>query len=104
MSMGGGDWERVLERWGTGRTVLNPGSAVHWCFPGSSTGKESACNEGDVGSILGLGRPPGGGHGNPLQYSCLDTGCTHVAKALYLCLCFSFLRCKVGPLIPAVSH
>ena len=37
--------------------------------------KESACNagdKGDVGSIPGLGRSPGGGHGNPLQYSCLE--------------------------------
>ena len=38
-------------------------------------GKESACNvgaTGDVGSIPGLGRSPGGVHGNPLQYSCLE--------------------------------
>ena len=41
-------------------------------FPGGSDGKESACNEGDLGSIPGLGRSPGGGHGNPLQYSCLE--------------------------------
>ena len=40
-------------------------------FPGSSYGKESACNAGNLGSIPGLGRSPGGGHGNPLQYSCL---------------------------------
>ena len=40
-------------------------------FPGGSDSKESACNAGDLGSILGLGRSPGGGHGNPLQYSCL---------------------------------
>ena len=33
---------------------------------------ESACNVGDVGSVPGLGRSPGGGHGNPLQYSCLE--------------------------------
>ena len=39
---------------------------------GFSDGKESACNEGDLGSIPGLGRSPGGGHGNPLQYSCLE--------------------------------
>ena len=55
MSMGGGDWERVLERWGTGRRVLNPGSTVHWGFPGGSAGKEPVCNEGDVGLIPGLG-------------------------------------------------
>ena len=35
-------------------------------------GKESACNVGDLGSIPGLGRSPGGGHGNPFQYSCLE--------------------------------
>ena len=35
-------------------------------------GKESACNAGDVGLILGLGRSPGGGNGNPIQYSCLE--------------------------------
>ena len=41
-------------------------------FPGSSDSKESACNAGDLSSIPGLGRSPGGGHGNPLQYSCLE--------------------------------
>ena len=41
-------------------------------FPGSLAGKESACNVGDLGSIPVLGRSPGEGHGNPLQYSCLE--------------------------------
>ena len=41
-------------------------------FPCRSAGKESTCNAGDLGSIPGLGRSPGGGHGNPLQYSCLE--------------------------------
>ena len=41
-------------------------------FPGGSDGKESACTAGDLGSIPGLGRSPGGGHGNPLQHSCLE--------------------------------
>ena len=41
-------------------------------FPGGSAGKESACNVGDLGSIPGLGRSPAGGHGNPLQDSCLE--------------------------------
>ena len=41
-------------------------------FPGSSDGKESTCNVGDLGSIPGLGRSPGGGHDNSLQYSCLE--------------------------------
>ena len=36
------------------------------------SGKESACNVGDQGSVPGLARSPGGGHGNPLQYSCLE--------------------------------
>ena len=41
-------------------------------FPGGSAAKESACNVGDLGSIPGLGRSPGGGNGNPLLYSCLE--------------------------------
>ena len=51
---------------------------MHWIyllpqgFPGSSDGKVSACNAEDPGSIPGLGRPPGKGNGNPLQYSCLE--------------------------------
>ena len=41
-------------------------------FPGGSTGKDSACNAGDLGSIPGLGRSPGEGNGYPLQYSGLE--------------------------------
>ena len=41
-------------------------------FPGGSVGKESTCNAGGLGSIPGLGRSPGEGNGNPLQYSCLE--------------------------------
>ena len=44
-------------------------------LPGGASGKELPANEGDVrdtGSIPGEGRSPGGGHGSPLQYSCLD--------------------------------
>ena len=48
-------------------------------FPGSSVGKESACDAGDCCSILGSGRSPGEGNGNLLQYSGLensmDRGC-----------------------------
>ena len=40
-------------------------------FPGSSEGKESACREEEPSSIPGLGRSPGEGNCNPLQYSCL---------------------------------
>ena len=41
-------------------------------FPGGSDSKASAYNAGDLGSIPGLGRSPGEGNGNPLQYSCLE--------------------------------
>ena len=40
-------------------------------LPRGSDGEESACNAGNLGLIPGLERSPGGGHGNPLQYSCL---------------------------------
>ena len=41
-------------------------------FPGGSYGKGSACNEEDPGSIPVLGKSPGGGHGSPFLYSCLE--------------------------------
>ena len=41
-------------------------------FKGGLAGKESAYKVGDLGSIPGLERSTGGGHGNPLQYSCLE--------------------------------
>ena len=41
------------------------------CFPGGS-GKEPACNVGDMGSVSGSGRSSGEGNDNPLQYSCLE--------------------------------
>ena len=47
-------------------------SPVFLGFLGSSDGKESACNAGDLGSIPGLGRLTGGGHGNPLQCCYLE--------------------------------
>ena len=45
-------------------------------FPGGSDSKELICNVGNLGSIPGLGRSTGGGHGNPLQYSCLEIAWT----------------------------
>ena len=57
----------TLEHFGLGRQSVK--------FPLWFSGKESAFNAGvvgDLGAIPGLGRPPGGGHGNPLQYSCLE--------------------------------
>ena len=49
--------------------------AAQWLgcgFPGGSDGRESARYAGDPGLIPRSGRPPGGGHSNPLQYSCLE--------------------------------
>ena len=56
-------------------------------FPGGSDSKEFAYNAGDLTSIPGLGRGPGGGNGNPLHYSCqeisMDRGTVHgVTKSL----------------------
>ena len=48
---------------------------VYVGFPGGTSGKEHICNAGDTrgaGLIPGLGRSPGGEHGNPLQYYCLE--------------------------------
>ena len=41
-------------------------------FPGGSDSKESACNKGDLSWSSGLGRSARVGHGNPLQYTCLE--------------------------------
>ena len=57
--------QRVRHDWATSlHTVIG--------FPDGSVGKESACNAGDMGLIPGLGRFPGEGKGNPLQYSGLE--------------------------------
>ena len=42
-------------------------------LPGGPNGKEPACNVGELGSMPGLGRSPGEGNGNLLQYSCLES-------------------------------
>ena len=52
-------------------------------FPGGSDGEESTCNVGDLGSIPGLGRSPGEGNGNPLQYSCLENSMDRGAWQVY---------------------
>ena len=49
-------------------------------FPCGSASKESACDEGDLGLIPGLGRSPGEGKGYPLQYSGLENSMDCVAK------------------------
>ena len=58
-------WENTLEK-----GQATPSGFLD--FLGSSDGKESTRNVGVQGSVPGLGRSPGGGHGNPLQYSCLE--------------------------------
>ena len=50
-------------------------------FSGDSYSKESTCSEGDLCSVPGLGRSPGGGHSSPLQYSCLEN--LHGQRSLY---------------------
>ena len=59
--------QRVRHDWATEWTEL-------MSFPGGLVGKDTACNAGDTGLIPGLGRFPGRGNGNPLQYSCLENG------------------------------
>ena len=51
-------------------------------FPGGSAGKESTCNMGDLGSIPGLGRPPGEWNSNPLQYSTLENFVDYTVHAV----------------------
>ena len=58
-------WDDLLEK----KRLSTP---VFLGFPGGSAGKESTCSAGDLGLIPGLGKSPGEGNGNPLQYSCLE--------------------------------
>ena len=56
-------------------TPIRTYTHVYMGFPGGASGKEHTCRyrrHRDVGLITGSGRFPGGGHGNPLQYSCLE--------------------------------
>ena len=68
-------YKGVLQSMGL-QTGLSNWTALNWYriwgFPGGSDSQESACNTGNLGSIPGLGRSPGEGNGNPLQYSCLE--------------------------------
>ena len=82
-------------------------TCIYIGFLGGSDGKESACNAGDPSLIPGLKQSPGGGHGNPLQYSCqensMDNGACRVRHScatnillfhacvymcMYVCVCF----------------
>ena len=51
-------------------------------FPGGSAGKESACNEGDLGSIAGLGRSPGEGNWLPTPYSGLENSMDWIVQGV----------------------
>ena len=53
-------------------SINNPFCLMDYWASLATDGKESACNAGDPGLIPGTGRFPGGGHGNPLQYSYLE--------------------------------
>ena len=54
------------------------------CFLGGSADKKSACNVGDLGSIPGLRRSPGGGKGYPLQYSGLENSMDYSLQCVYV--------------------
>ena len=56
-------------------------TSVFLGFPCGSAGKESACNGGDLGLILGLRRSPGEGNGYPLQYSSLENSADWVTRS-----------------------
>ena len=68
-------------------------------FSGGSDGKESAYNAGDLGSIPGLERSPGGRHGNPLQYSGLEN--PHGQRSLVGC---SMWGCKESDTTEQLTH
>ena len=61
----------IIVEWKYLKVVLGA-PMLYLGFPGGSEDKVFACNAGDPGSIPGLGRSPGEGNGNPLQYSCLE--------------------------------
>ena len=70
---GVGDGQGCLASCGSwGHKESDMTERLNYYFPSGSDGKASACSEGDPGSIPGLGRFPGGGNGNPFQYSCLE--------------------------------
>ena len=71
-------WKRRQEEKG-----MTEDEMVNWGFPCSSVGKESSCSAGDPGSIPGLGRSPGEGNGDPLQYPCLEK--SHGQRSLVGC-------------------
>ena len=75
-------------------------------FPGGSDGIASACNAGDPGSIPGLGRAPGEGNGNPLQYFCLENSMDRslVGYSLWGCKESDMTEHTRSPYIQIVFH
>ena len=63
-----------------------------WGFPDSSVGKESACNSGNLGSIPVLGRSPGEGKGDPLQYSGLENSMGCIVHGVRYWATFTFRK------------
>ena len=72
------DWFRIEKG-------VHQGFLFSPCFPGGSDGKESVCNVGDSDLIPGSGRSPRKGHGNPLQYFCLDNSIDRVTWQATVC-------------------
>ena len=78
------EWQRVGHNWATKQqqqqravprhtlSLESGTTSLYMNFPGGSDGKASVYSVRDLGSIPGLGRFPGEGNGNPLQYSCLE--------------------------------
>ena len=71
-------------------------------FPGGSDSKGSACNVGDLGSIPGSGRSPGGGHGNPVQYSFLEN--PHGQRSLASCSPWDCKKLDVTERLNTAQH
>ena len=82
--------------WYTPVLEIEPGSPI--LQADSLLWEEPTSNEGDPGSIPGLGRSPGGGHGNPLQYSCLEN--PHGQRSL---MGYSPLGCQESDMIEWLS-
>ena len=70
---------RVMERFGNFKI---PWKIVYVSSLVAQLVKQSACNAGDWGSIPGLGRSPGKGNGNPLQYFCLENSTDHIVHGV----------------------
>ena len=71
-------WRAAIHGVEKSQTQLSDWTELNWT--GGLDGRESTCNLGYLSSILGLRRSPGGGHGNPFQYSCMEN--LHGQKSL----------------------